>query len=102
MFASFQPVSFQCPKVCINKETRNKNHNQISDLAKSPGGCGPNLFKPHLLAVFIAIGNRDSGNTFALSGNTVLDFTQWKDGRLQSICLAGGRAERISSESSCF
>lgn len=84
--SSLQPAWLQCPKLCMNKETRNKKPNQICDFPRSPGGCGPNLLKPHLFAAFIAIGNRDSGNTSALRGNTVLDFTQWRDGRLQSIC----------------
>lgn len=82
----------QCQKLCV-KETRNKTNKKKNThtikcaSCTNPNGGGPNLFKPHLLAVFIAIGNRDSGNTFALGGKTVLEFTRWKDGRLRSICL---------------
>lgn len=61
-------------------------HNQICHFPNPQAAAARTLLNLICSPWFATVGNRNSGDNFALSGNTVLDFTQWKVGRLQSIC----------------
>lgn len=75
-------------------------HNQICHFPKSPGGCGPNPFKPHLLVCH----HRKSQlwRQFCAQWQYCAWFHTVEGRKITIDLLAECRAEWISSDSSCL